>query len=659
MFDLSKVGARVDKAQSTVTFSIFLPSIVSPAFSVRVLYITKEDQFNKNVPSTAVTLKPAQADGNWGQLDQSLWESAPQPIKPGATYLYRYEITGPAKKGGGDVRSIFLGDPCARETSSGVFSVFATDQTPFQWTDSAFKVPSIRDAIIYELNVAEFNRNFLGIVDRLPYLNSLGVNVLELLPVTSVHDECNWGYMPMFYFSPEERYGGPQALKHLVNESHKAGIAVILDMVYAHTDCQFHYQAGYDRFFDLWRDNEYTDAAGLHRSYNPIVSEYSRFGHKSDFRMRSTIEFYTAVNRYWIEEFHVDGFRYDHVNGFLDKSPSVDRNGYPDWDSYRPTFRSLQELTKDTYHFSKNIDRFKGPSGISHIIQIAEDLSKGSYQLAQISNSAINGCWEETVFDASTDMAVYDCLNGSYLNELLLSDSRWEAVKTTKNVDGDEIPVSPILYNNCHDKSHLMYRIDKRKKWDDTGFDYPGDPDWTKLQPYAIALLTAVGTPMLWEGEEFREAYGLPNDGQCRVRGTRPICWEYFYSQYELSGSPVVLPLTTLYRCLGAIRTQYGALRGPRENAKKEIENFIQKTLVYRRWLDDEVLITAVNFSDQDATMDIPFGHAGKWVDVLEGAVKEAVHDNTAPYERDVSDPSMPVRVVVPSNFGRIFRLSH
>ena len=74
--------------------------------------------------------------------------------------------------------------------------------------------------------------------------------------------------MPIFYLAPEERFGGPEGLQQLVQRCHAAGIAVVLDMVYAHTDRMFPYQIGYERFFDLWKDDQYTNETGKHYSHN-------------------------------------------------------------------------------------------------------------------------------------------------------------------------------------------------------------------------------------------------------------------------------------------------------------------------------------------------------------------------------------------------------
>ncbi|UCD58921.1 MAG: hypothetical protein JSV16_07385, partial [Candidatus Hydrogenedentota bacterium] len=398
MFTISETGPEIRNHE--VRFRIYLPGIEeSRGFSVKVYVIDKQGQFDVNVPATVHILAPAPiapgGDNLWGDLAKTRWCSDFISMSPG-TYLYRYEITGPSREGGDQVRSLYFGDPCARETDAGIFSVFRIPaEIPPLWEDAGFQVPPLDEIILYELNVAEFGGTFTGVADRIPYLLSLNVNAIELMPINSIAEPTRWGYMPIFYLAPEERFGGPAGLWHLVKECHRNGIAVILDMVYAHTDRMFPYQIGYERFFHLWEDHQYQSEAGLQRSPNPLVCAYDNFGKKNDWRMRSTQEFFAAVNAFWLEEYHVDGFRYDHVNGYLDRRP-VKINGAIEWYSHenRPTFISLQDLTKATYKESKRHPRFlPDPGGSSRIIQIAEDLYQGAYQLSPISASAVNGNW--------------------------------------------------------------------------------------------------------------------------------------------------------------------------------------------------------------------------------------------------------------------------
>ncbi|WP_406661675.1 alpha-amylase family glycosyl hydrolase [Methanolobus sp. ZRKC3] len=663
MFKIEETGPQIQG--NDVRFRIDLPGIEQEkGFSAKVYVINKRGQFDVNIAADVYELKPEIAspdeDELWGEIARNRWCSDLIQMESG-TYLYRFEISGPEQGNGNKVRSLYFGDPCARETDAGVFSVFHVPvENPAPWEDGTFKLPPLDEVILYELNVAEFGGTFAGVAERIPYLLSLGINVIELLPINSIAEPTRWGYMPIFYFAPEERFGGPAGFRHLVQECHRNGIAVILDMVYAHTDRMFPYQIGYERFFQLWYDDHYSDEDGLHHAPNPLVSAYDNFGKKNDWRMQSAQEFFAAVNAFWLREYHIDGFRYDHVNGYLDRKP-IERNGGIDWYSQenRPTFLSLQDLSKATYQESRNYPRFLStPEEASRIIQIGEDLRESAYQLSPASASAINGCWEKRLSDVAKNMAVGDILLGDLGKELLLTDERFDEMGYTgeKNVGDDTIPAMVVQFIESHDECRLFYMIQNQKDCGDTGFEYRNGLDgqpWWKLQPYAIALMTSVGIPMLWAGQEFAENTGLTEGGMVRVRGFRPLHWDYFYNVESSTDGATVLPLVNLYRKLGNLRRKHAALRATRENAREEYCNLEDKVLVYRRWKNEEVLIIILNFSDQEREIPVPFGHTGIWVDIL-----EASYDNVnEPYSISVSDSSTHELVSIPANFGRILRL--
>ncbi len=666
MFNISEVGPLVTSNQ--VEFRLFLPNVNPTDFEVNVYIIKRAQQFDRTVQAEKVSLSAPNLSANdrWGDLPKGLWKGLWKPregLDPGETYLYRYEIVGPSKDDvSKQVRSLFFGDPYARETADGVFSVVRVQAPPQPMADEAYKVPELKDAVIYEINVDEFANDFSGIIDRLPYLKSLGVNVLELMPINSIAEPSRWGYMPIFYFAPEERFGGPEGFRALVRECHAEGIAVILDMVYAHADFMFPYQVGYDKFFYLWKDHQYEDAGTLRRAPNPMSSAYSNFGHKNDFRMKSVQEFFAAVNQFWLEEYHVDGFRYDHVNGYLDKAPLEKPDGSVDWYSRanRPNFVSLQNLSNATYKHSKSISRFQNDDGSSRIIQIAEDLGESAYQLGARSKSAINGCWEKRLHDVAKTMAKDNTLSSDLGKELLLIGDRWDNLDYSgeKQVDGDPIPALPVQYLESHDESRLMYIITSGEEWDNTGgFNYQHglhDQKWWKLQPYAIALMTSVGIPMLWAGQEFGENYGLPSGGFGRVRGDRPLHWDYFYSPESSVGGGTVLPLTTLSRKLGDIRKARPALRGERNHCVLEVEDLQRKVIVYRRWQGADVVLVAINFSETAQNINIPFGEVGTWTDILKTAYRETDAHTTM----NVLSTSDWVEVSIPSSFGRIYHFA-
>lgn len=660
MFDISEVGPLVSGSQ--IDFRLYLPNVDPTNFEVFVYIIKRSEQFDRSVSAQKVQLSASSPPANnlWGDLPKGLWNATVNLIS-GETYIYRYEIVGPSKSGsGGSARSLFFGDPYARETADGTFSLLRVESAPAPLTDPAgYKVPELKDAVIYELNVDEFANTFSGIVERLPYLESLGVNVLELMPINSIAEPSRWGYMPVFYFAPEERFGGSKGLRELVQACHAKGIAVILDMVYAHADFMFPYQVGYDPFFHLWRDHQFEDGRTIRRAPNPMSCDYSNFGYKHDFRMKSVQEFFSAVNQFWLDEYNIDGFRYDHVNGYLDKAPVFNDEGKIEWYSAvnRPTFISLQELSNATYSHSKGISRFVNADGSSRIIQVAEDLGESAFQLGERSNSAVNGCWEKSLHNAAKSMAAHDYLSADFSRELLLTGARWETLRYTgkKKVGGDTIPALPVQYLESHDESRLMYNITSGKEWDESGgFDYQHglqNQKWWKLQPYAIALMTSVGIPMLWAGQEFGENYGLPSSGFGRVRGARPLHWDYFYSPMSSVGGGTVLPLTQLYRILGDIRKAHPALKGNRKNSVLEVEHLARQFLVYRRWEGAQIVLVAINFSDSERQVSIPFGEVGTWTDIL----MQAYGGTDAHTTVGVNSVSERLTVSIPSNFGRIY----
>ena len=661
MYTISETGPEI--RGNKVRFRIFLPGINGPLFKVRVFFINKQLQFDTSIPANVHDLhhlSPSPSANNlWGDLARTLWQSEFITLPPG-TYLYRFEISGPSVDDGSPVRSLYFADPCARETDTGIFSVFRLPApSSFAWTDVNFKVPNTEDLILYELNVAEFGGTFNGVAERIPYLISLGVNAIELMPVNSIAEPTRWGYMPVFYMAPEERYGGSAGLKEMVRACHSAGIAVVLDMVYAHTDRMFPYQLAYERFFQLWKDDHYSDSSGIHRSPNPMVSAYDDFGKKNDWRMKSVQEFFAAVNKFWMTEYHIDGFRYDHVNGYLDHQP-VEVNGKVDWNSRenRPTFESLRNLSLITYETSKNHSRFvPAPNVPSRIIQISEDLGESAYQLSPVSGSAINGNWEKSLAVLVQDMAENDSLSSGLARELLLADYRFDESGFTgiKKVGNDNILALPVQYIESHDESRLFYLMQHGSPASGDEYDYRNGLDgqpWWRLQPYAIALLTCVGIPMLYAGQEFAENTGLAETGMSRVRGLRPLHWDYFYNADDILHGDTVLPLVTLYRNLGKLRKNIASLRSGRGNAKEEYCNTLSKVLAYRRWKGNEVVIIVLNFSGDDQEVPLTLGYKGTWTDVL-----EAAYLNPA-YTIDCPDPSVVQLIGVPGSFGRILRIT-
>ena len=214
MINLQEVGAFPSLVSAT-TFSVrlglYLPGIRSTAgFEVLARIIHAGDRFDPNVPAATFSLAWQAASA----LD--LW-TATIPLTPvtgthfglPGLHLYRFELWWTSPAGARTCACSWITDPFAREAEIGRMSAFLDpNAAPFNWTDTAYKTPELDDLVVYELQVEEFNDAFDGVVDRLSYLVSLGVNCIELMPVTSMQLDFDWGYGPLHYFAPGWRWGG-------------------------------------------------------------------------------------------------------------------------------------------------------------------------------------------------------------------------------------------------------------------------------------------------------------------------------------------------------------------------------------------------------------------------------------------------------------------
>ncbi len=222
------------------------------------------------------------------------FEATLEGVPPGSLYLYRLD-------GERD-----LPDPASRSQPDGVHGPSeVVDPSAFAWTDEAWANPPLEAYVLYELHVGTFTDEgtFEAIVPRLGDLRELGVTAVELMPVAQFPGGRNWGYDGVFPFAPQSTYGGPEGLRRLVDACHRAGIAVVLDVVYNHLGPEGNYLGAYGPYF--------TD-----RYKTPWGAAMNVDGPGSDEVRRYFVE--NAC--YWLEEFHVDAFRLDAIHAIVDQS---------------------------------------------------------------------------------------------------------------------------------------------------------------------------------------------------------------------------------------------------------------------------------------------------------------------------------------------------
>ena len=168
------------------------------------------------------------------------------------------------------------------------------------------------------------------------------------------------------------------------------------------------------------------------------------------------------------------------------------------------------------------------------------------------------------------------------------------------------------------------------------------------MQPFVIALYTGKGIPMLWNGQEFGENWGVPNWGNGRNLFERPLHWEYFY---DGAGKALV----RLHRLAGTLRRSHRALRSRGFFFYYYDQTHLaQRVIAYRRKADADAdgahpaedLLVVLNFSDSDAEVGLPFPATGQWVEQIDGTRPPVT----------ISTDGQWSAVVVPSNYGGVYK---
>ena len=189
--------------------------------------------------------------------------------------------------------------------AGGYLTVLHPGKPEFPWSDATknFKRPDKNNLVIYEAWVYDFSpkRTYRAMVERLDYLKNLGINALELMPVSEFEGNKSWGYNPTYYCAVDKAYGSERDFKILVDECHKRGIAVIVDMVFNHA-------TGLQPWNALWGK---TKSPYMLPNYPHGDKFFEEFNHN----YQGTRDYFAYVLRHWMTELKVDGFRLDLAHG--------------------------------------------------------------------------------------------------------------------------------------------------------------------------------------------------------------------------------------------------------------------------------------------------------------------------------------------------------
>ncbi|MFP4504181.1 MAG: malto-oligosyltrehalose trehalohydrolase [Cyclobacteriaceae bacterium] len=225
-------------------------------------------------------------------LEGGYWEAKLNHIHPGDTYLFELD------------QELQRPDPASLSQPHGVHKAgVVVDRQSFSWQDQQWQGIAMEEMIIYELHVGTFTEKgtFEGIIGKLTYLQELGVNTLEIMPVAQFPGSRNWGYDGVYPYAVQDSYGGYEGLKKLVNACHQQGIAVLLDVVYNHMGPEGNYLYDYGPYFT----DKYHTPWGKALNFDDAYSDQVR-------------SFFLQNALMWMDEFHIDGLRLDAVHAIKD-----------------------------------------------------------------------------------------------------------------------------------------------------------------------------------------------------------------------------------------------------------------------------------------------------------------------------------------------------
>jgi 1,4-alpha-glucan branching enzyme len=478
---------------------------------------------------------------------------------------YRYFL----KNGDFEVTRI---DPYAREVTNSVGNAVVYDER-FDWGDDEFHLPPINEIVVYEMHVGTFGdgkddrvRTFQAAAEKLDYLQRLGVNVIEVMPVAEFAGDRSWGYNPAHLFAVESNYGGPQALKEFVKAAHQRGIGVLMDVVYNHFG-----PSDLDLWqFDGWQEN---GKGGIY-FYNDWRAATPWGETRPDYGRKEVKQFIRDNAMMWLEDFHMDGLRMDatiyirSVRG--DNDPGCDL----------PEGWSLAQWINGEI-------REKHPTKIS----IAEDLRDNAWLTKSISEggAGYHAQWCAQFVHPVRSVAAAATDESRSMKALA------QAIVQRFNDD----PFQRVIYSESHDevangKARVPHEIDAENS-----------EGWfaQKRSTLAAAIVfTSPGVPMIFQGQEFLSG-GWFQDSQ-------PLDWD---QQEEYRG------IVRLYRDLILLRlNKESTTRGLTGSNINLVHLDEGKNLcAYHRWYEggagDDVFVAA-NFADKWVeNVKVAFPYEGLW----------------------------------------------
>jgi len=455
-------------------------------------------------------------------------------------------------------------------------SVLQTAQTPYIWSTPTYTIPAASKLSVYELLIRDFTpeRTYKALQAKLDYLKRLGINTIDLMPFNEFEGNISWGYNPNFYFAPDKAYGTKNDLKALIDECHKQGFIVIQDMVLNHS---FNSNPMVKMYWNDALNRPAADNPWFNQtSPNTTYFWGSDFNHES----QATRDFVDRVNKYWMTEYKVDGFRFDFTKGFTN-TPG-DGGGY---DAARIAI--LKRMADKIWEVN--------PKAVIILEHFAPDAEER--ELAAYGNGML--IWGNVTYNFSEAAMGY--------NESGKSDLSRASYQSR----GYSKP-GLLAYMESHDEERQLF---KTLSYGNSLGAYNTKELNTALERSQLTtafFLSLAGPKMIWQfgelGYDFSINYcenGTINNS-CRT-DPKPLHWDYLDNGNRRK-------LFDVYSAMLRLRAQYDVFTSGTESLSVygEVKRIQLK-------LNDHNITLIGNFGLADQTITPNFQHTGTWYEFFSG----------------------------------------
>ena len=538
--------------------------------------------------------------------DSVHWWITLDGLQPGEAYGFQYLVDGQLRIA--DPFSAMVLDPAhdsfissaiypnlkpypAGQTSEIVSVIKPIDQLGRPAVE--FERPPQHELVIYELLIRDFlqNATYETLRDTLGYLVRLGINAVELMPVSQFDGNLSWGYNPTFHAAVEKAYGPIESLMAFIDAAHAEGLAVIVDAVYNHA----HDRSSLVRLYGASAENPYLNIPASH-PYNVFY----QLNHDHPY-----IHYYIdRANEFWLEEMWVDGFRFDLTKGFM-TSGSVDGHNPQRIRNLKRMADALWEVDPEAYVI------------LEHFAADSEERELASYR----------------VEEGLPGMMLWNNVNHAYNEATMgwLSQSNFS--RAYFGPGGRNWPLPHLVsYMESHDEQWLMLK-NRRFGNSGPGYDVRELPEALDRMKLAGAFFfTLPGPRMMWQFGELgygggpRECLkpGGSGSGDCPASDPgrtdqKPIRWEYFED-------PLRQKLYRTWSELLRLRREHAVFRDPETDVSLVLADAVKHVTLQH---EEMAVVVVGNFdvAAQDTTLDFP--SSGTWYDFFEGV---EVQIGEAPY---------------------------